>query len=284
MTIEQLIRETLDLLQKNKVESDRFELKLLLSHILQQEPKEISTQETLNQEQISQFNKMIRQRKKRKPIDKIIGEKGFYKYDFIVNNDVLSPRADTEILVESVINLLKNQKNKKILELGVGSGCILLSILSDLLQIKGVGVDISKKALKVTRANAKKLDICSKRLKLINLDWFDDNIFIKLPANFDVIISNPPYIRTKELEKLEPEVLFYDPQIALDGGKDGLKDYKRIIQIAQQKLKKGGFLFLEAGDLKQLNKISNIAQSHGFTHISILNDLQEHPRCIILKK
>lgn len=284
MTIEQLIRETLDLLQKNKVESDRFELKLLLSHILQQEPKEISAQETLNQEQISQFNKMIRQRKKRKPIDKIIGEKGFYKYDFIVNNDVLSPRADTEILVESVINLLKNQKNKKILELGVGSGCILLSILSDLLQIKGVGVDISKKALKVTRANAKKLDICSKRLKLINLDWFDDNIFIKLPANFDVIISNPPYIRTKELEKLEPEVLFYDPQIALDGGKDGLKDYKRIIQIAQQKLKKGGFLFLEAGDLKQLNKISNIAQSHGFTHINILNDLQEHPRCIILKK
>jgi release factor glutamine methyltransferase len=236
----------------------------------------------LTEEIINKFETYIKEREKHKPVDKILKQKGFYKYDFAVNEDVLSPRFDTEILVERAVDLLKDKNEAKILEFGIGSGCILLSILADLPYVEGIGVDISQNALKIALQNAKYLGVES-RIKLINASWFDDDIEIKCGNKFDMIISNPPYIPSADIENLDNEVKLFDPLIALDGGVDGLRDYRKITQISFNLLKPGGLLIFEAG-INQSMDIAGIGTCNNFELAEITPDLTGIDRCIILKK
>lgn len=286
MNINQIITENLNILQSAGVDSSRFEIKMLVAHVLGVEPKELTLSMDLTPQQIEKLAVMIQQRLKHKPIDKIIGQKGFYKYDFKVNSDVLSPREDTEVLVEKTIQLLKNNQSPRILEFGVGSGCIILSVLSDVTQATGIGIDISAKALAVADRNVEMLKINRKRLTLLQASWFDADLEQKLEpfSPFDIIVSNPPYIPTEEMPLLSDEVKCYDPYIALDGGEDGLRDYKRICELSYNLLKDKGFLLLEAGDKVQFQKIKAFALSVGLTFDDILKDLSNRERCIILKK
>ncbi len=285
-TINHIINQNLNLLQSRGIETSRFEIKVLIAHILKTEPKYLIGSQQLNKQQIAELDKLIAQRLKHCPVDKIVGHKGFYKYDFIVNTDVLSPRSDTEIMVEQAIEILNKLNQPKILELGIGSGCIILSILADLPAVSGIGIDISEKALAIADINAEKLNIDEKRLVLLKAGWFDKDIMKKLMeyAPFDMILSNPPYIPDEEITLLDEEVKNYDPLIALNGGKDGLRDYLKINELAYNLLKSDGYLLLEAGDSSQLRKISLMAQSVGLNFVNILKDLTGKDRCIILKK
>lgn len=219
------------------------------------------------------FNELVALRQSGMPVDKIIGLRGFYKHDFIINEDVLSPRPDTECLVEAAIEFAKQSKAKNILDLGLGSGCILLSILKDVPQLYGTGVDISKKALEVAQQNITALDL-SDRTNLICGSWFDLN----LSEKFDIITSNPPYIKTSEIETLEVEVKNHDPLLALDGGENGLRDYIQIAKIAANLLSENGRIFLEVG-YNQAQDVIEIFKD--YKHIQTIKDLGGMQRCVV---
>lgn len=286
MNINDFINDKLKMLLESGIDSSVFEIKLLLAHILGIEPKNISPNIEITEHQASLLDDMLKERCNHRPIDKIIGKKGFYKYDFAVSDDVLSPRYDTEILVERAIELLAPSQNANILELGVGSGCIILSVLADLPFVSGVGIDVSDAALAITDLNAENLKIEPERLNLLKASWFDEDIIEKLSdyAPFNMVVSNPPYIATSEIDKLDTEVKDFDPLIALDGGADGLKDYNRILQVSEKLLKPNGIIILEAGDGQQLRQIKQMAEGYKMQCLKILKDLNNIDRCIILKK
>ncbi len=282
MTLNQVIEEKLVFLQKQKVDSSRYELRLILAEILQLDVNEVHFyKEKLTVEQLKQFENAVLQRAAHCPADKIIGHKGFYKYDFKVNEDVLSPRPETELLVEESLRLVDSSR-VKILELGVGSGCVLLSLLAELPQALGVGIDISIKALEVARCNAKQLKV-EDRVNYFNLSWFDDDIVSQLGGNFDLIISNPPYIPSEDIASLDKEVRDFDPITALDGGADGLRDYRQIISFAPIILKQAGYLLFEVGE-RQAAEVVAEAIKNGLKLERIVKDLKGTDRCIILKK
>lgn len=286
MNINDFINDRLKMLLESGIDSSVFEIKLLLAHILGIEPRDISPNTEINERQTALLDDMLKERLSHRPIDKIIGKKCFYKYDFAVSDDVLSPRYDTEILVEKAIESLKQSQKANILEFGVGSGCIILSVLADLPYVTGVGVDISESALAIADLNAENLEIEPERLNLLKASWFDEDIIEKLNnyAPFDMVISNPPYIASAEIDKLDPEVKDFDPLIALDGGIDGLKDYNRILYLSKELLKPDGMIILEAGDGLQLRQIEQMAYNYKIQCLNILKDLNNIDRCIILKK
>ncbi|MBQ8677000.1 MAG: peptide chain release factor N(5)-glutamine methyltransferase [Alphaproteobacteria bacterium] len=286
MNIKQIITEKSALLRSFGIDASPFELKLMLASILHTEPKFIRPDAELTSQQEQELADMLAQRLQHRPVDKIIGRKGFYKYDFAVNDDVLSPRCDSEILVETGLNWLQGIDAPRILELGVGSGCLILSLLSDLPTAMGIGIDISPSALKVAAQNAELLHINSSRLKLVPKSWFDADIvsFLLSEGQFDLLISNPPYIPSSEIGALDAEVRDYDPLTALDGGADGLRDYRRIVEIAPLLLKEKAAAVLEAGDSTQLAAIGDMGCAHGLSKVAALPDLSGQDRCIILKK
>ena len=279
--LENLINKTIDKLKQRGIDTTRFEVRLLLGFAVGKKLIDFSGDE-LSQKQQKIFDDAIKKRCNHMPVDKIIGHRGFYKYDFMVNEDVLSPRPDTEILLEKAIDYCKENNCKNVLELGVGSGCILLSILAEIKDIIGVGIDISKKAIAIAKKNAIDLDVVS-RINFINLDWNDNDVINRIKKKFDIIISNPPYIPSQEIELLDKEVKNFDPKIALDGGKDGLDCYRRLAEIIPMLLNGGGVVMLECGE-GQANDICHIFEKHGFVLQQILPDLNKIERCIILKK
>ena len=283
MDIKQLIDEKLAFLSKKGVSSSRLELRILLAFVLKKTPDELYLYKLpLSDKQIKEFDRLVALRSEHYPVDKIIGRKGFYKYEFEVSKDVLSPRSDTEIMVEKAISLIRENNFTSILEFGVGSGCIILSLLADTENTTGVGIDISSKALKVAENNAISLGV-RKRINLFQASWFDDNILEKIGQSFDIILSNPPYIPSDEINTLELEVKNFDPLTALDGGKDGLRDYRRICPIAHKLLKKGGILLFEVGE-GQAERVKEIGEANGLSYQETLKDLNDIRRCIILKK
>lgn len=278
-----IINDKLAYLKGVGIETSKLEMRILMEYVLQLNHHEsFSMYQELTSQQINTFSQLVDMRALHMPIDKIVGHKGFYKYDFEVSNDVLSPRPDTEILVESAIKLLQQNSYARILEFGVGSGCIILSLLAEIKDAKGWGIDISNEALKITNNNSKKLNVDS-RLNLINASWFDDNVISSINNAFDIIVSNPPYIKSDEIQFLDKEVKDFDPLIALDGGNDGLRDYIRIAELAYVLLKKDGFLLFEIGE-NQLSDVINIAKNNKLTLIDVVKDLSGTDRCIILKK
>ena len=270
-------------LVKAKIPSPRLEARLLLAHVLHQNENDASILQTsLTHEQEQALRELLSKRiEKHYPLDKLIGHKGFYKYDFAVNEDVLSPRPDTEILVEKAVQI-SNQRKIQILDLGTGSGCILLSLLKENEQATGVGVDISAAALNVARQNAQQLGV-NNRVSWLNTSWFEENFINQFSHPFELIVSNPPYIPEADITELAAEVKDHDPLAALSGGRDGLTSYRRLAEIAPQLLAEEGTILLECG-INQAQQVAEMFVANGLTLIEIVADLQGIDRCIILKK
>lgn len=281
--VNEIIKTKLQYLSDCGVDASLFEIKMLMADVLNTEVGSLRFyNEHPTKEQINLFDKYIEMKRNFWPVDKILGKKSFYKLDFEVNCDVLSPRYDTEILIDEAIKLFDKDANLNILEFGTGSGCIIISLLDEYKKAGAVGVDISKKALSVTKKNAvnNKVD---DRLCLVNASWFDDDISAKLNPKFDIIISNPPYIPSNDIKALDNEVKNFDPLLALDGGQDGLRDYRRICSLCNELLKDDGYLIFEIG-VNQADDVLQIASSNNLRLVKIANDLNGIERCVILKK
>jgi len=207
----------------------------------------------------------------------LIKKKSFWKFDFELNDEVLIPRPDTEIIIEQALDLTKFKSKLKILDIGVGSGCILLSILNERKNFYGIGIDISKKCTDLSKKNSFKLNL-DKRAK-----FFKSNVDNFNYGKYDLIISNPPYIKQFDLKYLEKDVVNFEPRLALNGGLDGLSEIRKVIIKSSELIKINGKLILEIG-FDQKEKVKNILKNKGFYINRVLKDLAKNDRCIISTK
>ncbi len=238
-------------------------------------------EQTITQDQAILLNSYIKKRLSGEPISRIFGAREFWSHSFALNNDTLDPRPDTETLISFVLELLEKRSHKKerlrILDLGTGSGCVILSLLSELKSATGVGIDISFNALSAAKENAKSLGLLD-RVNFIQGNWLEG-----LAGSFDIIVSNPPYIPTDDIDKLMPEVRCYDPALALDGGPDGLDAYRIIINKIQEYFCNNALIVFEIGAGQEID-VKNLLMSYNthktFSNISYKCDLKGVVRCI----
>ncbi len=261
---------------KNKnIDSHQLDAEIILSKVLNKKREDIliSLDKKIISTKITEFYGLIRRRALREPIAYIFNEKEFWSKKFEVTKDTLIPRPETELIVEKLVKIYKN-KNISILDLGAGSGCILISLLSELKKSRGVGIDISQKALMIARKNAKKHKV-NKRVKFIKscLEEFNNR-------NFDLIVSNPPYIKSRTIQTLDDDIKKFEPKIALDGGNDGLDLVKKVIYKAKEILKKNGLLAIEFGN-EQKKQVSKILIKNNFRIENNIRDFEDNTRCFI---
>ncbi|WP_374473046.1 peptide chain release factor N(5)-glutamine methyltransferase [Phenylobacterium sp.] len=216
----------------------------------------------------------LARRVKREPVSHILGRKGFWKIMLTVNRNVLTPRPDTEVIVDEVLKQTAERQAFSILDLGVGSGAILLAILAERPAAKGLGVDVSEEALAVARDNAAHLGLAG-RVALLRGDWADG----LADANFDVVVSNPPYIAAEVIETLEPEVREWEPRLALDGGPDGLDAYRRLAPEILRVLKPGGLFAVEIG-YDQKDAVEALFREAGAADVRTIKDLADRHRVV----
>tara|TARA_B100000886_G_scaffold333908_1_gene288672 strand:+ start:978 stop:1820 length:843 start_codon:yes stop_codon:yes gene_type:complete len=266
-------------LKKNNINSFQLDSEILLSEIIQKDRKFLilNYDKELKKKTLENFNDLISQRSKGKPIAYLTKKKSFWKDIFEITSDVLIPRPDTEIIIEEVLNLTKNKNNLKILDIGVGSGCILLSLLREKKNFTGVGIDISKKCIDLCRKNSLKLGL-NKKVKLFNSDVDNFNY-----GKYDLIVSNPPYIKSCDLKYLDRDVVDFEPITALDGGTNGLLNILKVINKSSELIKINGKLILEIG-FDQKNDVKRILVKRGFYINKIVKDFSNNDRCIISTK
>ena len=266
-------------LQQEHIESASLDARVLLEYVLgvNREQLLFSLELPITTEQYDRFAVLVAKRAKRQPVSKIIGRREFWGINFAVNENTLDPRPDSETLVECVLERIRNRSDAfRILDLGTGTGCLLLSLLSELPGATGVGVDCSEDALLVAKENAMTLGFTDKTNFVLG-DWCG-----KLEGKFDIILSNPPYIPTVDISVLEPEVTEFDPLLALDGGEDGLNCYRKIMSSLSHVLAKDGFAAFEIG-IGQQSGFTEIATENGFEIAGSKNDLGGITRCIIIQ-
>ena len=263
------------ILKENKIQSYILDSEILLSKSLNKLREEvlIDLDRKIEEKNILVFKRYLERRSRHEPIAYILEEKEFWSKKFTVNKSTLIPRPETELLVD---NLLKIYKGKKIsiLDIGTGSGCILISLLDNLKQSKGVGIDISANAILVAKKNALKHKL-KNRIKFINKSL--NTIFVK---KFDLVVSNPPYIEKKDIKNLSNDIKRYEPRIALDGGNDGLDVIKKVIYKSKNILKIKGTLALEIGK-GQIKKVSNILIENNFRIKNVIEDFKTNVRCVL---
>lgn len=284
MVIKELLLKGMELLEQNPNSNSRLESKVILAKLMNVDKSflfahdDFEVEEELKDEYFSLINK----RKNGYPLQYLLGEVEFYGYRFKVKEGVLIPRADTEILVSYIIDYINenNLDNYRLLEIGVGSGAIILSIAKSCPNGELIGVDISEEALKIAKENKEHLKISN--VTLIKSDLFEVFLNEPIKEKFDIIVSNPPYIDKEEMGKLQKE-LEYEPQIALFGGEDGLEYYKRISNDARDFLKTGGIIAFEIG-LTQGESVRNILDDLGYRDISIIKDLEQRDRVVVAYK
>ena len=276
MDISEAIKKGDNILKKNGIKSYKLDSELLMSQVFQKNRENIilNSNVKLSNKEIILYNNLIEQRKKKKPIAYIIGKKEFWKYEFDVTKDVLIPRPDTEIIIEQTLKLTKNKSGLKILDIGVGSGCILLSILKERKNFYGSGIDICKKTLEICKINVKKLNLAD-RIKLFKSDVDNFNY-----GKYDLIVSNPPYIKKFDLKYLEKDVYDYEPILALDGGVDGLLGIKKVISNSSKFIKKNGILIIEIA-FDQTDKVKKFLKENGYFIKDVVKDLAKNNRCLI---
>ena len=276
MNIFEAIKKGDAILRESGIKSYKIDSEILMSRVIKKNRADIilNSKNELSQKDYNLYENLIIQRSKQKPIAYLTGKKEFWKYEFSVTKDVLIPRPDTEIIVEKTLKLTKNKNKLKILEIGIGSGCILLSILKERKSFYGTGIDISKKTIEICKINCKNLGLSS-RVKLLKTDI--DNFRY---GKYDLIISNPPYIKKFDLKYLEKEVSFYEPKPALDGGLDGLSELKKVILNSSKLIKRNGKLVLEIA-FDQAESVKSILKQNEFYINEIIKDLSKKNRCII---
>ena len=276
MNIFEAIKKGDAILRESGIKSYKIDSEILMSRVIKKNRADIilNSKTELSQKDYNLYENLIIQRSKQKPIAYLTGKKEFWKYEFSVTKDVLIPRPDTEIIVEKTLKLTKNKNKLKVLEIGIGSGCILLSILKERKSFYGTGIDISKKTIEICKINCKNLGLSS-RVKLFKTDI--DNFRY---GKYDLIISNPPYIKKFDLKYLEKEVSFYEPKPALDGGLDGLSELKKVILNSSKLIKRNGKLVLEIA-FDQAESVKSILKQNEFYINEIIKDLSKKNRCII---
>ena len=277
MIIAELLKSGSKALKLNKIETHQLDSEVVLSNLLKK-PREnliINLSQKVSKTVVQNFKKLISRRANREPLAYILKKKEFWSKDFFVDRSTLIPRPETELLCEKIIKIFNN-KSLYILDIGTGSGCIILSILGELKGAKGIGIDISKKAILIAKKNRSKLDL-KKKVKFFNKSIEDVN-----GCKFDLIVSNPPYIRTSDIKNLSDDVKRFEPKIALDGGKDGLDVIKKVIYKSKTILKKLGWLALEIGH-GQHYKVSQILKKQKFKEELLIKDYKNNIRCILAR-
>ena len=262
-------------LKEKKIPSHILDSEILLSKTLNKSREEIlvNLNKNIKKKDFIVFKKFLKRRSKNEPIAYILEEKEFWSKKFIVNKNTLIPRPETELLVEKLIKLYKDKKIT-ILDLGTGSGCIIISLLCELKKSHGIGVDISNKAILTAKKNADMHKI-SDRVTFLNKSF--NAVFWK---KFDLIVSNPPYIEKNRIKNLKEDVKIYEPRMALDGGNDGLDLIKKVIYKSKEILKINGTLALEIGN-EQIKKVSKILIDNNFRIIQVIKDYKDNVRCVI---
>ena len=278
MKVLEAIKSGSKLLKEKNVLTHILDSELLLSKSLNKSREEIliNLDQNINKRALTEFNKYLIRRSKKEPIAYILGEKEFWSKKFFVNKDTLIPRPETELLVEKLITLFK-KKRITILDIGTGTGCIIASLLSELKTSKGIAVDISSKAIILANENANKLKL-SDRVKFLSRS-FEDLYYKK----FDLIVSNPPYIKRMEIKNLCDDIKKFEPRMALDGGNDGLDLIKKVIYKSKEILKINGTLALEIGN-EQINRVSKILIYNKFRIKCVIKDYKNNIRCVFAER
>ena len=279
MNIENILNEGIRTLKQSKIPNPQLDSEILLSNSIKRDKKYIilNPKELLNSEQVETFKNLIERRRRKEPVAYLIKKKEFWKDEFFVNKDVLIPRPDTELIIEQVLKIYSKDSQLQVLDIGTGSGCILLSILKERPNFYGTGIDISKKSINVSKLNAKQLNLTS-RVKFFHSSV--DNFKI---GKYDLIVSNPPYIELFNLKYLEKDVINFEPKLALSGGFDGFSKIRKVINKAKTLIKKNGKFILEIG-FNQKNKVKKILKEEGFYVNKAIRDYGNNDRCIISTK
>jgi release factor glutamine methyltransferase len=278
MILEETIKEASKVLKKYDIDSYALDAEIILSSIIGVSREFLLVNNNLDipRKIVKKYYSAINRRINREPVAYIVGKKEFWSQNFVVNNSTLVPRPETEILIYKLINFYKNKKIN-ILDIGTGSGCILLSILKELSSSRGIGIDVSSKAIKIAKLNSKNLNL-SLRSKFKVFDLRKFNI-----GKYDLIVSNPPYIPLRDIKNLTKDITNYEPLVALNGGYDGLDLINKVIYKSSTLLKTNGMLALEIGN-NQYRKVSNILKKYKFVEFSKEYDYERNVRCIISTK
>ena len=279
MNIEKALNIANDILKNNFSNSYQLDSELLMSKIFEKDRKFVilNSNKKLSEEKFEQFNNLVKKRSTGEPIAYLLNKKDFWKYEFYVDKGILIPRPDSELIIEQILGLTKHKKNLRVLDIGVGSGCLLLSVLKEKKNFHGVGIDISKKCIDISNINASNLDI-SKRVKFFKSD-IDNFRFGK----YDLIISNPPYIKKLDFDNLKKDVINFEPKLALYGGLDGTSEIRKVIKKSSELIKKNGKFILEIA-YDQKNKVIKLLRDKGFYINKVLKDLANNDRCIVSTK
>ena len=275
MRLSEVITKGANILKKNNIQNFFLDSEILMGKIINKKREFIVLNQNLEiqKKDYSKYISLIQERCSHKPLAYITRSKDFWKNEFYVDDRVLIPRPDTEIIIEEVLSILKTKKINNFLEIGVGSGCVILSILDEINGLKASGIDISQKALEVCKINSKRLGLSS-RLKLFksDIDKFDI-------GKYDLVVSNPPYICRSDLNNLMKDVIGYEPKNALNGGNDGVFEIRKVVKKSSKLLKKNGKLVLEIGH-NQKDKVINMLKNNGFFIQKVIKDLGQNNRCI----
>ena len=279
MNIENALNIANNILKDNCNNSYQLDSELLMSKIFEKDRKFIilNSNKKLSEEKLEQFNCLINKRLKGEPIAYLLKKKDFWKYEFYVDKGILIPRPDSEVVVDQILKLTNNKDNLRILDIGVGSGCLLLSVVKERKKFHGVGVDISKKCIDISNINASKLKI-SNRVKFFKSDVDNFNF-----GKYDLIVSNPPYIKMLDFNNLKKDVINFEPKLALYGGLDGTSEIRKVIKKSSELIKKNGKFILEIA-YDQKNKVIKLLRDKGFYINNVLKDLADNDRCIVSTK
>jgi len=277
LNVQEALNQSNDLLSKAGIETARLDARLLIEHALGLSPHEstLKSERLLRAEEYERLQVLMARRAKREPLAYIVAEREFWSLSFKVSPATLVPRPDSETVIETALaNIPDRDTALTVLDLGTGSGCLLLSLLHELPGATGVGVDRCREALKIARENANQLSL-SERASFVCADWSNG-----LSASFDIILCNPPYISYEDLETLMPEVLNYEPRHALSGGSDGLESYRAVASLISDMLHVNGKIIFEIG-MSQAADVSKILIENGLQVIDNKKDLLGRPRCIV---
>ncbi|MBD1158870.1 peptide chain release factor N(5)-glutamine methyltransferase [Pelagibacterales bacterium SAG-MED19] len=276
MKIQNLINDGSKYLRNNNIMSYKIDSEILMSKVLKKKREYIilNPNSEVNTLQSNNFRKLIYQRSHGKPIAYLTGKKNFWNFEFKVSQDVLIPRPDTELLIEEALKITKNKSKLKVLDIGIGSGCILLSILKEKRNFYGIGVDLSKKCIDISKINALNLGV-NNRIKFFKSDIDNFNY-----GKYDLIISNPPYINKLKLKYLEKDVFNFEPITALNGGLGGLSEIRKVIKKSSELIKKNGKFILEIAFDQKL-KVLKLLTNQGFYINKVLKDYAKNDRCIV---
>ncbi len=272
LTIAQALEQGAARLTPISADMARREAGILLGHVLSMSATQLFAHsgEEISSEQARRFDRLLQQREQHRPVSQLIGKRAFWEHEFVVTQDVLDPRPDTELLVELA---LEHTQARRVLDLGTGSGCILCSVLRGLPKTTGLGVDISQAALSVARGNAEALEVAD-RAEFRCASWFDG-----VEGSFDLILSNPPYVTRDEYDTLEPEVRNWEPRSALTDEGDGLAAYRAIAEKLEAHLAPGGVALFEHG-WQQATQVAGIFREQGFSDVRNYRDLSGKDRVV----